>query len=354
MRNVTVGIDIGGTKVAGGLVTQKGRLLTSKVVPTLANDGARTSFLQVRCLIERLVHEAGGKEKVVGIGLCAPGELDPKTGYVINAPNLPGWERLRLAYEVERIFDLPARVENDANAAGLAEVLFGSARGFRDVFYVTVSTGIGTGIIIDRKIYHGARGVAGEGGHVSIDFRSPYRCGCGTVGCIEALASGPAMARRARVRLVRDYTMPSLLRTMTRGRLDLISPEMIAEAAKKGDAIAQDILDETGFYLGAWLGSMITLLDPGAIVMGGGVACIGKPLFDKIRETIGSYTLDPAAAAKIPLLPASLRQNVGVYGAASLFLPAGPELNGAGREGAARTRLSNGRHLKAVSALKTS
>ncbi len=188
---------------------------------------------------------------------------------------------------------------------------------------MTVSTGIGTGIIIDRRIYHGSRGVAGEGGHISIDYKSPYRCGCGTLGCIEALASGPAMVRRARVRLVQEYTTPSLLRTMSRGQMKLISPEMISEAARKGDAIAKSILDETGFYLGVWLGGMITLLDPSAVVMGGGVARIGKPLFRKIREAIRQYTLNPAMAAKIPILPAKLQENVGVYGAASLFLPAG-------------------------------
>lgn len=323
MRDLTIGIDVGGTKIAGGLVTQRGRLLTSKVVPTLANDGAKRSFLQVRRLIEHLVLEAGGKQNILGIGLCAPGTRDPKTGYIINAPNLPGWEKLRLAEELEHIFGLQARVENDANAAGLAEVLFGAATGYRDVFYITVSTGIGTGIIIDRRIYHGTRGVAGEGGHVSIDFRSPYRCGCGTLGCIEALASGPAIARRAQVRLLQEWSAPSRLRTMSRGQLGLISPEMIAAAAKEGDSIAKSILDETGFYLGVWLGSMITLLDPGAVVMGGGVARIGKPLFDKIRETIRHYTLNPSMAARIPLLPAKLRQNVGIYGAASLFLPAG-------------------------------
>lgn len=323
MQNLTIGIDVGGTKVAGGLVTPKGRLLRSWVVPTKANDGVKISFLQVRRLIERLIKEAGGKPNILGIGLCAPGTLDPETGMVINAPNLPGWEKLRLAHELERIFDLPARVENDANAAGLAEVLFGAAVGHRNIFYVTVSTGIGTGIIVDRRIYHGSRGVAGEGGHVSIDYQSPYRCGCGTLGCIEALAAGPAMARRARVRLEQEYTMPSLLRTMSRGQLRLISPEMIAEAARQGDVVAKSILDETGFYLGVWLGSMISLLDPGAIVMGGGVARIGRPLFSKIRETICHYTLNPPMAAKIPILPAKLQENVGVYGAASLFLPGG-------------------------------
>ncbi|MBZ5544846.1 MAG: ROK family protein [Acidobacteriia bacterium] len=216
---------------------------------------------------------------------------------------------------------MPAKVENDANAAGLAEALFGAAVGYRDIFYVTVSTGIGTGIIINKRIYHGKNGVAGEGGHVSIDIRSPYRCGCGTLGCIEALAAGPAMVRRARVRLEQEHGVPSLLRELTKGHLSQITPRMIEEAAQKRDPIAKGIIDETGFYLGAWLAGMITLLDPEAIVIGGGVARIGKPLFDKIRKTIPQYTINRRFAAKIPLLPAKLQKNVGVFGAASVFLP---------------------------------
>lgn len=323
MASQIVGIDIGGTKIAGGLVTPKGRLQHPMVLPTRAEKGVKTSFLQVRRLIERLIRRAGGAQNIVGIGLCAPGALDTETGLVINAPNLPGWDKLRLAYEIERIFHLPCRVENDANVAGLAEVLFGAARGYKDAFYVTVSTGIGTGLIIDRKIYHGNKGVAGEGGHVSIDYRSPYRCTCGTLGCIEVLASGPAMARRARVRLEQQHATPSLLRDLTKGQPRLITPEMIASAAAKGDAIAKEILDETGFFLGVWLGGMVSLLDPAAIVIGGGVARIGKPLFSKIRETLLHYTINPPMAAHIPILPAKLQQNVGVYGAASLFLSDG-------------------------------
>lgn len=323
MRDLTVGIDVGGTKVAGGLLTSKGRLVKSVLVPTRAEDGVEISFKQVQRVIERLIGAAGGKENVRGIGLCSPGALDRRTGLVINAPNLPGWEELHLARELEKIFDLPARVENDANTAGLAEALYGAGVGFRDVFYVTISTGIGTGIIIDGKIYHGSQGVAGEGGHVSIDFRSPYRCSCGTLGCIEVLASGPAIARRARIKLEQEHTAPSLLRTLTRGKLERITPEMIAKAAGAGDSIARFVLDETGFYLGVWLGGMISLLDPGAIVIGGGVARIGKPLFAKMREALLEYTLNPKMAEKIPLVPAKLRDHVGVYGAASLFRPDG-------------------------------
>jgi glucokinase len=325
MGQLIIGIDVGGTKVAGGLVTLKARLVESRIVPTHADRGFAKSYSQIVHLIERLIRAAGGKHNVRGIGICTPGPLNPKTGVVINPPNLPGWRNIELAKMVGKQFGLPTKLENDANAAGLAEVLFGAAVGFKDVFYVTVSTGIGTGIIINRKIHHGKNGVAGEGGHVSIDYRSPYRCGCGTLGCIEALAAGPAMARRARVRLEQEHTLPSALRTMTHGRLEEISPLMIQEAARRGDRVAQAIVDETGFYLGVWLAGMITLFDPEAIVIGGGVSQIGKPLFDKIRQTIPQYTINRLFAVNTPLLRAKLRKNVGVYGAAAVFLPSGEE-----------------------------
>ncbi len=320
-QKMTIGIDIGGTKIAGGLVNVKGRLLTSLVLPTLADKNLKSSLGQVFRLIERLVKQAGGKENVRGIGMCAPGPLNPKTGVVFTPPNMPAWRNVSLARLVRERFDLPALLENDANAAGLAEALFGAAVGYRDVFYVTVSTGIGTGIIIDGKIYHGKNGVAGEGGHVPVDYRSPYLCGCGTRGCIESLASGPSMARRARVLLEQEDRTPSLLRTLTGGDLSKIDPKMIGEAAKRKDRIAGSILDETGFLLGVWLGGMISLLDPEAIVIGGGVSQIGKPLFDKIRETIPSYTVNRAFVPSLPIVPAKLKKDVGIFGAASLFLP---------------------------------
>lgn len=320
-RQLTIGIDIGGTKIAGGLVTAKGRLARSLVVPTLAHKSLDHSLGQVFGLIERLIRMAGGKGNLSGIGICAPGPLNPKTGVVLSPPNLPRWRNVPLARLVQKRFGLPALLENDANAAGLAEALIGAAEEYRDIFYVTVSTGIGTGVIIDKKIYHGKNGVAGEGGHVPIDYRSPYVCGCGTRGCIEALASGPGMARRARVLLEQEPAAPSLLRSATKGELSRITPEMIADAARRRDRLAETILSGTGFYLGVWLGGMVSLLDPEAIVIGGGVAQIGKPLFDKIRETIPRYTINRDVVATLPILPAKLRKNVGIFGAASLFLP---------------------------------
>jgi glucokinase len=326
MRKVIIGIDIGGTKVAGGLVTMKGRLLDSLTLPTRASEGKKTSLGQILTVIERLYEQAGGHEKIAGIGLVAPGPLNTHTGLVINPPNLPGWKNVRLGQIVEKRFRVPAKVENDANAAGLAEALFGAASGYRHVFYVTISTGIGTGIVINKKIYHGKNGVAGEGGHVSIDYKSHYRCGCGTLGCIEALAAGPAIARRARVRLEQEHSRPSLLRERTQNNPKRITPELIEQCARAGDSMARAILDETGFFLGVWLAGMVTLLDPEAIVIGGGVARIGRPLFRKIRETIPHYTINRRFARNTPLLPAKLEKNVGVFGAASLFLPAGVEM----------------------------
>jgi glucokinase len=318
----TIGIDIGGTKIAGGVVTTSGRLAASMEVPTLAEGDFETSLGQVFRVIERLMLQSGGKGSISGIGMCAPGPLNPKTGVIFTPPNMPAWRNVPLARLVEDRFGLPAIVENDANAAGLAEALIGAAVGYRDVFYVTVSTGIGTGIIIDKKIYHGKNGVAGEGGHVPIDFRSPYVCGCGTRGCIEALASGPGMARRARVLLEQEHAAPSLLRTLSGGDPRLITPKIIAEAARRRDRIARTILDETGYFLGVWLGSMISLLDPEVIVIGGGVSQIGKPLFDRIRETIPAYTIHRRFVPDLSIVPAKLKRSVGIFGAASLFLPA--------------------------------
>src|SRR3989442_9605577 len=193
MGQFIVGVDVGGTKVAGGLLSPKARLLHSRIVPTRADRGFKASFRQFLNLIDHMVSRAGGKEKVAGIGICAPGPLSPQKGLIIEAPNLPGWKNIRLARMIEKHFGLPAKVENDANAAGLAEALFGAAVGYRHVFYVTVSTGIGTGIIIDRKIYHGKNGVAGEGGDVSIGYKNPYRGGWGALGGVGALARGPAV-----------------------------------------------------------------------------------------------------------------------------------------------------------------
>ncbi|MGD2278743.1 MAG: ROK family protein, partial [Candidatus Omnitrophota bacterium] len=163
MRKHIIGVDIGGTKIATGLVSRDGKLKKSVVLPTLAEEGFETSIKQVFLSIESILQSTKiSRKNIIGIGVCAPGPLDPIKGVVHNPPNLQGWKEVPLAELIRKKFKMKTKVENDANAAGMAEVIWGAAKGYKQVFYVTVSTGIGTAIIIDGKIYHGKSGMAGE------------------------------------------------------------------------------------------------------------------------------------------------------------------------------------------------
>ncbi|MCS6954231.1 MAG: ROK family protein [Bryobacterales bacterium] len=285
-----LGVDIGGTKIAAGVVADNAEVLRTVTVPTRASEGYEVSIGQVYKAVEECLDG-----DVAAIGICSPGPLNPKTGVVLHTPNLP-WRNVPLAELVGQRFHLPCKVDNDANAAGLAEALFGAARGYSSVFYVTLSTGIGTGIVLDRKIYHGKNGFAAEGGHVTVDYRSPLVCNCGNIGCIEAYSSGTAIEKRFGVRA-----------------------EELARGVEAGDPTALQRLDEICLALGAWLGSMISLLDPDVIVIGGGVARIGDPLFERLRRITPTRTINPFAA-DTPIVPAALGDNVGILGAAALVL----------------------------------
>jgi glucokinase len=286
-----LGIDIGGTKIAAGVVDAGAQVLESVVAPTRAAEGYAVSYGQLRNAIDAILRDG-----ISAIGICAPGPLNPKTGIIVNPTNLPGWVNVPLARQISEAYGLPCRVENDANAAGLAEARFGAGRGFSSVFYVTLSTGIGTGIILDGKIYHGRNGQAGEGGHITIDYLAPVRCNCGVPGCIEGLASGTAIARRT-------------------GQ----SAEAVARAAAEGDAAAVEAIEEMALRLGAWLGSVISLLDPDIVVIGGGIAGIGEPLFSRLRRIVPSRSINQFAD-QTPIVPAELGSNAGMVGAASPFL----------------------------------
>ena len=192
-----LGVDIGGTKVAVGLVDRNGTILNHERKPMVANRTPEAAFDAVTGAIDSLF---SSESAIHSIGICAPGPLDPKTGVILNPPNLPCWRNFPLADKIKTRYSLPVKVDNDANAAALAETRWGAARGYRYVFYACIGTGIGTGIVLDGRIYHGKTGSAGEGGHVSIDYRGPL-CGCGKRGCIEILAAGPAIGARARSKL---------------------------------------------------------------------------------------------------------------------------------------------------------
>jgi glucokinase len=251
-----------------------------------------------------------------GIGICAPGPLDPTTGVIINPPNVPCWRDFPLAEKVSANYEVPVRVDNDANAAALAETRWGAGAGYRNLFYATIGTGIGTGIVFDGHIHHGRTGAAGEGGHMSIDYRGP-RCNCGKLGCIEVLASGPAIARRARAKLAAEPARGSALVGLAKGAIETVTSEMVGQAYVAGDSMANEILLETIDLLSLWLGNIVDLLEPDAIIIGGGVASMLSPLFETIRKRLPNYCIN-SRCREIPLLKARYGADSGVAGGAAL------------------------------------
>src|SRR6202158_4183687 len=200
-NNYVIGVDVGGTKVAAGFVSHAGEISDVTRVRMVSDGDAAAGLNSVVEVLDSLLAKAQQNHWTIrAIGICAPGPLDPATGVVINPPNVPCWRNFPLAAEIEKVYRVPVKVENDANAAALAEAYWGAGRGYRHIFYAGIGTGIGTGIVFAGRIYNGRTGAAAEGGHMSIDYDGP-RCGCGKPGCIEVLAAGAAIARRARALL---------------------------------------------------------------------------------------------------------------------------------------------------------
>ena len=317
-----IGVDVGGTKVAAGLVDGGGEIQSQARTMMVANGTAADGLKAVISAID-LVFAGAPKihGAIRGIGICSPGPLDPLTGVVVNPPNLPCWRNFPLAAEVAALYRVPVKVDNDANAAALAEVRWGAGRGYRHVFYATIGTGIGTGIVFDGMIYHGRTGAAGEGGHVSIDYRGP-RCGCGKLGCIEALASGPAIAQRARAKLAalpapHSPAPHNQMLALAGGNLDAITGELVGQAYTAGDPLATEVLQETVELLSLWLGNIVDLLDPDVIVIGGGAAALLTPFFGDIKSLLPRFSVN-SRCHEIPLLQAHYGANSGIAGGAAL------------------------------------
>ena len=310
-----LGVDIGGTKVAVGLVNREGKILSQGRQPMIANGTPEAALQAVSGAIDSLISTSIG-DGIQSIGICAPGPLDPETGLVLNPPNLPCWRNFPLGEKIAALYRVPVHVDNDANAAALAETRWGAARGFRYVFYATIGTGIGTGIVLDGQIYHGNTGSAGEGGHVSIDYRGPL-CSCGKRGCIEVLAAGPAIGARARAKLSAESAKHSAILDLAKGSAAAVTSETVGQAYSAGDSLAREILLETVEVLTPWLGNIVDLLDPDVLVVGGGVAAMLKPFFDEIKTRLPSCCVNPHSAA-IPLLMAHYGADAGIAGGAAL------------------------------------
>ncbi len=305
------GVDVGGTKVAAGLVDGSGRILSQVRVPMISHSSAEAGL---EAILKALDQVTTGSSGLAGIGICSPGPLDPFAGVVLNPPNLPCWRNFPLSESVQKVYPVKVKVDNDANAAALAETRWGAARGYKNVFYTTIGTGIGTGIILDGRMFHGRTGAAAEGGHVSIDYKGPI-CGCGKPGCIEVLASGNAIARRARERIARGAT--SAMLSITGGNVDAIRGETVGKAFLAGDPFAKELIIETIEMLALWMANVIDLLDPEVIVIGGGAAMLYQPFYDKLHERASRLAVNPRAN-EVPLLSAHYGADSGIAGGAAL------------------------------------
>jgi glucokinase len=312
---IVIGVDIGGTKIASGLVDASGKITCQKRVPMPAGD-ASAALAAVKSAIDSVGadQETDARPSFSAIGVCAPGPLDPITGVILNPPNLPAWRNFPLAAEIAKSYSVPVYLDNDGNAAALAEAIWGAGRGYRNVFYATIGTGIGTGIVFDRRIYHGRTGSAAEGGHMTIDYRGP-RCACGKLGCIEALASGTAIARRAAAAIAAGRSS-SIVEEEPDER---ITAEAVGRAYVKNDLLAKEILRETAMFVSVWLGNIVDLLEPDAIVIGGGAAPLLEPFFEDIRGQIQAWSVNPRSR-EIPLLRAQYGADAGIAGGAALCL----------------------------------
>ena len=310
-------LDIGGTKIAAAVFDSSFNLVGHARTPTHAHEGPDAVFARITDLLDSLIIKHGMSVHALGcIGVGCGGPLDSETGIIYSPPNLPGWDAFPLKGELESHFGFPAFVENDGNAAAMGEHRFGAGRGRQNVFYITASTGIGCGMILDGRIYRGRDYSAGEFGHLVMARNGP-RCNCGGRACLEALASGTAIAKRANRAVGRSPD--SLLARIRKETCRPLTAKDVAGAARKGDALAQRIFREAAEYLGLGITSAIHLMNPDIVIIGGGLSHAGRLWFDPIRRIVAARAQEHLAR-NVPIIPAKLGKKVGLYGALAVAL----------------------------------
>lgn len=314
MRYV-VGIDIGGTNIVVGTVAEDGSELVGLVSePTIADQGAEAVLGRIVKLARASIAAASGK-KIAGVGIGSPGPLDTRTGIVLLTPNL-GWTNFPVRDRVAEALGLPATLDNDANCAIFGEWWRGAARGVQHVVGLTIGTGIGGGIVLGGEIYRGASDMAGEVGHMTIDLNG-RRCKCGNYGCLEAYASGPAIAARAveGIQAGVDTGLPKYVQ----GDLSKITAQLVYEAANDGDEFALEVVHDTAHFLGAGVANIINIFNPQVVVICGGVTLAGERLFSPLRSEVRRRAFKPAVDV-CRIVPGELTGTAGVYGAAAVFM----------------------------------
>ncbi len=307
MDNLYVGVDLGGTKIYTALANKTGEILKEVILKTEADKGYEQIVEKIKNSIKEVINGVD-KSKIVAIGLGAPGPLDIKNGVIAEPANLP-FVNFPIVKELTEEFNINTYLDNDANVATLAEYMFGAGKGSENMVYVTASTGIGGGAILNGKIYRGSTSNALEVGHTTVNV-SGRRCGCGNVGCVEAISSGTAIMKNA------QDAIKSRVNTTLRQYEDVTAKEVFLEASK-GDKVSIEILENALSYLGIAISNYANILDPDVIVIGGGIINGGKIVFDIIDKEMNKRCLGPILN-NCKVVPSSLKDKSGVLGAIAL------------------------------------
>ncbi|MBI3195081.1 MAG: ROK family protein [Ignavibacteriae bacterium] len=314
MQKLFLGIDLGATTVKTGCVSSEGKILSETKVSTEAHLGPNAVVQQIIKTVDSMF-EQYGKDSFEAIGIGAPGIVN--NGIVKAPPNISSWDEVNLQNEIHQITGIKVIVENDANCAALAEAKFGAGVHYKNFLFVIWGTGVGGGIILDRKIYHGPNGGAGEIGHTTIDFNGP-ECNCGNRGCIEAYIGQRYLSQRTK-ELLQKSNVQSKIIELIEGDFNKIEPHVISLAAEQGDTIAIEILSEAGTLLGYALSNVSNILDLETVIIGGGISAAPQFVYDAITTSLQSRVLKPHRP-NIQVLRAKLGNSAGIIGAASLVI----------------------------------
>jgi glucokinase len=314
-----IGIDLGGTAIKAGAIDKKGNILNQFSIESKATKGPTSVIRQMVFAIQELFGTYKQSD-CLGIGIGSPGVVSIEDGIVRHPPNFANWSEVPLGKMIRKIFHLPVIVENDANAAAIAEAKYGAGVRYKDFLFVIWGSGVGGGIIINHKIFRGPSGGAGEIGHITIDYNGPA-CNCGRRGCIESYIGQRYLSRRTReiLQSMPDDRPPSIIAKLVDGNLNKIEPHHISMAAEEGDQTACEILEEAGNLLGYALASALNILDLNLVVVGGGISAVPRFVFSAIQSSVRTHILKPHQST-VKVVRAHLGNTAGMIGAASLMM----------------------------------
>ncbi|MBI4811348.1 MAG: ROK family protein [Ignavibacteriales bacterium] len=318
-KTYAIGVDLGATTVKAGVVTKSGFIPDQLSVDSKAKKGPAVVLQQIIFTIQEIFGKYNPSE-CLGIGIGTPGVVSITDSTVQHPPNFTDWAKVDVAKQIRNKFKIPVYIENDANCAAIAEARFGAGIEFKDFLFVIWGTGIGGGVILDRKIYRGPYGGAGEIGHVSIDYNGRL-CNCGNYGCIESYVGQRYLSQRTKEILLATPkdNIQTKIEKLVDGDLNLLDPEIISQAAEEGDPIAIGVLEEAGTLLGYALSSILNVLDLRVVVIGGGVSAAPAFVYDAIIKSLRSRILKPHKEG-VRVIRAKLGNTAGIIGAASLVL----------------------------------